>query len=541
MINPVIELVFASAGRKEAYHISASAENSAFAAELTAGEQGFSLRITPQKELTLISAAAALPFAFAEDDALFLNGYQSWTACRERSSGERDNSLRYFPRILSRRYGLSKYGDRDFYGAEKRLLPHGYTYAYIRRGAEYAFFGGLNERDGYTQIEFDISGKRVLLRRDCGGIHYNAPFTLFDVFCLSGSEDAVFDGYFSALGTKKPKAWNAVGYTSWYNYYQNINEKLLLHDLKGLDTLPVKPDFFQIDDGYEPFVGDWLKADADKFPHGTAYVSGKIREAGYMPGIWLAPFVCEKRSELYRTHPEWLLRDGDGKPVFAGGNWSGAYALDFYNPEVRRYLTEVFAKYRAEGYLLFKLDFLYAAAMLPQHNKSRGTVMHEAMDFLRESLPDCLILGCGVPLCAAFGRVDYCRIGPDMTLSKDGAAYMRGAHAERPSAANSVKNTVYRRQLNGRAFMCDPDVFLLRRNNISLTESEKERIAYVNGLCGGLLFASDDFSEYGEKEKQIFFRAAELHKADGITAHQSGADTVVGYSIGGEKQTLVLL
>ncbi|EKC48560.1 hypothetical protein OBE_15116, partial [human gut metagenome] len=39
--------------------------------------------------------------------------------------------------------------------------------------------------------------------------------------------------------------------------------------------------------------------------------------------------------------------------------------------------------------------------------------MCEAMDFLRECVGEKMILGCGVPLMPAFGKVDYCRIGAD--------------------------------------------------------------------------------------------------------------------------------
>lgn len=43
--------------------------------------------------------------------------------------------------------------------------------------------------------------------------------------------------------------------------------------------------------------------------------------------------------------------------------------------------------------------------------------MCDAMELLRSLCGDKLILGCGVPLAPAFGKVDFCRIGADMALS----------------------------------------------------------------------------------------------------------------------------
>lgn len=64
---------------------------------------------------------------------------------------------------------------------------------------------------------------------------------------------------------------------------------------------------------------------------------------------------------------------------------------------------------------MVKLDFLFAAAMIPQRGKSRGEIMTDAMEFLREVVgPNKIILGCGVPLGPSWRKVDYCRIGSDV-------------------------------------------------------------------------------------------------------------------------------
>ena len=92
-------------------------------------------------------------------------------------------------------------------------------------------------------------------------------FSGLDIFFGHGEENSVFDRYFELMEIKPAVAKPVFGYTSWYRHYQDISEDVLLHDLEGLRSSPIKPDIFQIDDGYQCAVGDWLRVDAEKFPH----------------------------------------------------------------------------------------------------------------------------------------------------------------------------------------------------------------------------------------------------------------------------------
>ena len=57
----------------------------------------------------------------------------------------------------------------------------------------------------------------------------------------------------------------------------------------------------------------------------------------------------------------------------------------------------------------------------------------------------------------AFGLVDYCRVSCDVGLDWDDVWYMRLFHRERVSTKQAINNTLFRRQLNGRAYGSDPD------------------------------------------------------------------------------------
>lgn len=179
--------------------------------------------------------------------------------------------------------------------------------------------------------------------------------------------------------------------------------------------------------------------------------------------------------------------------------------MDLELSVVRDYLRAVFDVVLNEwGYDMVKLDFLYAACMTPRNNKSRGQLMWEAMTFVRECAQDKYILGCGVPLASSFGLVDFCRIGCDVGLDWNDRPYMRMLHRERISTLHSIKNSIGRRHLNGRAFVNDPDVFLLRESNIALSLTQKKTLALTNWLFGGLLFTSDDLSEYNDQQRNLY-------------------------------------
>ena len=231
---------------------------------------------------------------------------------------------------------------------------------------------------------------------------------------------------------------------------------------------------------------------------GMQTVATQINALGGQAGLWLAPFICEKNSELYRNKPSWILRDSKGKMVKAGVNplWSGVfYALDFYNDEVQNYLRNVLQTVTANwNFALLKLDFLYAVCLAPPTNKTRGQVMHEAMDFIRSIVPNTQILTCGIPLAAAFGRADYCRIGADTHLTWEHFWLALARNRERVSTLLALRNTVGRRQLDGRAFRNDPDVFILRKQNHKLTQDQQDTLLFVNVLLGNVWFTSDDIN-----------------------------------------------
>jgi len=508
-----IQFAYTADGESFSVSTTRSVRTDDVALEVSCKDDIFSAKLNAAKEIRIDRLRAVFAYDYSDKDRIFLNGYQSWTDAHEHTIHDKMRGLNHIPAPIVRKNAFTQYGDYNFVNypvREGRL--HGWSYGYIRNGKQFQFIGSLSEDDGFTLLRTDPEHGEFIVEKDCKGLHLTGENDGLKLLITEGLEKAVFDRYFELLDVKlRPEAKPIFGYTSWYRHYQNISENIIREDLSGLLTQKYKADVFQIDDGYQTAVGDWLSIDAGKFPNGMAAPAAAIREAGMTPGLWMAPFVCEETSEIFQKHKDWLLTDCAGNYVKGGSNWSGFYALDIYNEEVREYLREVFRTVTQDwGYGLLKLDFLYAACIEPRRDKTRGQVMADGMKFLREIAGDAFILGCGVPLASAFGRVDYCRIGCDVSLDWDDKPHMRLIHRERVSTRSTILDSVFRRQLNGRAFLNDPDVFLLRTDQNSMTEDQRICLAEINALCGGVLFTSDNAADYDENQTKILARMMRL-------------------------------
>lgn len=472
-----------------------------------------SLKMAAFVPLEILNLTASIPYNFKADSRVFANGYQSWTECREMFKDERQSHTFGPISFAYRRTLLGAAGAYTFDdNVSRRGVFQGFSYMYVRNGEEYDLFASLTERTGYTIFTADFNSNMITVQKDLEGVIVDGEYEVLNFAEYVGDEDSVFDNWFDELNIPKPSVTPKNGYTTWYNYYSKINEKIVSDDLEALSKVKSDIDIFQIDDGYQSATGDWLSIDNKKFPNGMKSVADKIHSTGMLAGLWLAPFGAEFTSKAATQHHDWLIRKKNGYPVTCGINWGGFYALDIEVPEVKNYIKHFFDVILNDwGFDLVKLDFLYAAAIIPNHGKSRGQLMCEAMDFLRECVGEKMILGCGVPLMPAFDKVDYCRIGADMGLRWKVPFF---SNREFISTYHTLGNSIFRRQLDGRAFLNDPDVFLLRDENIHCTFEQRKIIATVNKVFGSVLFTSDNVGKYSDEQMSVLLDTFKKSKID---------------------------
>ncbi len=486
----------------------------------------------------LQSVECQIYYPIDQDTRIYMNGYQTWTTSPEYTVTGRIRGMHRIPKKIVNQYAFDRYGDYHFvdYPYQKGIT-HGESYCYFRNGDDYVLFGSLDETNGYTLFQYDANDSLLTIRRDCEGLEVSGEFSAFDLYAMAGDENKVFDGWISRLHLTNPKREKLYGYSSWYNRYQDINEDAIRMDLQGCQKLFEKGDLFQVDDGWEPFIGDWLTPDQTKFPSGMKAIADDIHSAGFQAGIWLAPFTAETNSTLFITHPDWFIQK-DGQPFKCGSNWSGFYGLNIDLPEVERYIREVFDTVLNKwGYDLVKLDFLYSVATFGTNTETRAARMMRAMKLLRECCGDKLILGCGVPVFPSFGYVDYSRISCDVSLDYDDKLYMRMMHRERVSTKNAMTNIITRRQLNKRVFGSDPDVFFLRKDNIQLTDAQKKTLVTLDALLGDVFLTSDDPNTYTDEMIQQYHTYRHLTKAQIKEIHMD-QNLVIRYALDGKEETV---
>lgn len=298
------------------------------------------------------------------------------------------------------------------------------------------------------------------------------------------------------------------GWCSWYNLYTNVNKDIILDQLlkasavSARHRLPMR--VFQIDDGFTTEMGDWLEV-KPVFPRSMKPMLDEIRAAGFIPGLWIAPFMVGNRSRLYRNHPDWVVKDREsGRPLvqwamYGENRWHKRsehyYILDATHPRAFEYLRRVFRTWRWEwGCEYFKTDFMFFGA---EHGPERAgyytpgmtriEIWRRVAEMIRQEIgEEAIWLGCGCPLWASIGLVDGVRISGDVGVSWAGTEL---------SAQSLLANLANRNFANHILWQADPDCVLLRNGFHYLDDVEVRSLALYAGMSGGVMMTSDDLAE----------------------------------------------
>jgi alpha-galactosidase len=330
--------------------------------------------------------------------------------------------------------------------------------------------------------------------------------------------------------------WNPVGWSSWYQYFTNLRWEDVEKNLKiGRASFPFE--VFQIDDGYEKDIGDWLETKAGF--RSLSELARLIKSYGYVAGIWTAPFSAAETSSLYQMHPEWMVAEEDRPKECYKGWGKKIYALDTTHPEAKTWLVETFTALKKAGFDYFKIDFLFSAAM-PGRRKRNVTPVQayrEGLETVRRAVGKSFVLGCGAPLLPSIGWVEGMRIGEDTAPYWDsGRGAFQGANAY-----YALKNSLMRSFTHQRWWLNDPDCLLLRSREIELTAEERELYALVAGAMDNMIIESDDLSLVDEAGRQILRKAISLKGGKVRVTGLMGDDLYLIRSRAGEARELKLL
>jgi alpha-galactosidase len=242
--------------------------------------------------------------------------------------------------------------------AEKSALVVGYLTAGVARPDLAATY-----RPGKS-LTF-VATQQLLARQLPAG----ASIDLDVVYVASNSNPfTALDAYGRAAGAEsKARTTHATAlWCSWYAHRMDVNEELVLANaaVAAKHFKPLGFEFMQLDHGWQTgdITGDWT-VDRASFPHGMKWLADELKARyGLKLGLWIAPTDAAETSELFKQHPDWMLKDSAGKPLV---NWKwywkpnpNCYELDTTNPACAKWIEQTFARLSSEGASYYKIDFI---------------------------------------------------------------------------------------------------------------------------------------------------------------------------------------
>jgi alpha-galactosidase len=446
---------------------------------------------------------------------MFCHGYQSWAPARARHLGVDVDPSRAPGSVPLVR---AAYHADPGVAAPGELRSEQVTVLDLGEGFRrcIGFAGG--ERHAGT-LRARAEAGRVLLRAEAwlGGATLTAGTTraLHEVVSSRGDDAvALLEEWAVQVGAAagaRTRAQSPVGWCSWYHYFHDVTEAAVRANLAAAAEFPF--DVFQVDDGYQAEIGDWLVTN-ERFPSGVDALAESITSAGYTAGIWLAPFLASPRSRVAKRHPEWLAREPGGERPAIGmyhDVWGGVmWQLDPTHPEVAEHLAATARALVDAGYRYLKLDFTFSAAMpgrFVDPTRTPAERVRLAYEAVREGAgDDAFLLACGCPLGPVVGVVDAMRIGADVApwwSAPPEERSLAGYEEAAPATRHAFVNTCTRSWQHRRLWLNDPDCVMLRTEETRLDADAAEGWARTVGASGGLVLVSDDLTLLDERARRL--------------------------------------
>jgi alpha-galactosidase len=360
---------------------------------------------------------------------------------------------------------------------------------------------------------FSFDAKRLRISIDCENLLL-APgqsWNLEEFFAISGPDrEKLYDQLTAAIAVHHPKLKHEpvpTGWCSWYCFGPRVTAQNVRDNTQWIAVNLPALKYIQLDDGYQPWMGDWLDA-GKAFDGDVKGVLKEIKAKGLEPAIWVAPFIASPQSRLFKEHPDWMVKDASGQPMssdkvgFGGWRQGPWYVLDGTHPEVQKFLTSLFKTLREQwGCSYFKLDANYWGAIHGgvhyDKNATRIEAYRRGMEAIRKGAGDAFLLGCNHPIWPSLGLIHGSR--SSMDISRKWAKFK-----------TIGKENLLRGWQNGRFWWNDPDCILLtgggskevmdqggnlsNTNNAGLSENEFRFHAATIFASGGMLLSGDDLT-----------------------------------------------
>ena len=328
------------------------------------------------------------------------------------------------------------------------------------------------------------------------------------------SEDSyrALEQYAAAVGKSNDARIGSVlnGWCSWFYTLARVSaEEVISNAAFAAEHLkPYGLEYIQVDEGYQRWHGDW--EGNERFPQGMKWLADRIRSYGFKAGIWISPYVVSEPTELFRQHPDWLLRRRDGS-LQRIGTWPAdseppadenpkRYCLDITHPEAARWLhRQIDTIVNDWGYELIKVDFvawsILAAEQYHDPTLSSAEVYRKGMEIMRRAAGDkCHILDCG-PGAITTGLIDSMRIEADVNYGFHETAWETYFTHPACSASAAAKRYYF----HGKTWVNDVDHVCMDL----LTNPQSEAVATLIALSGGNMISGDRLTQLDPDKLEI--------------------------------------
>jgi alpha-galactosidase len=322
------------------------------------------------------------------------------------------------------------------------------------------------------------------------------------------------------------------GWCSWYCFGPRVTAQQVLDNLDFIAKHTPGLRYVQIDDGYQPAMGDWLET-GPAFGGNVQGVLKQIRERGFEPAIWDAPFVAEEKSQLFQQHPDWFVKDSEGKPLrsdrvtFGGWRRGPWYVLDGTQRIVQQHFVNLFRTMRRDwGCTYFKLDANFWGAIhggrFSDAQATRIEAYRRGMRAILCGAEDGFVLGCNHPIWPSLGLIHGSRSSNDIKRTWE-------------RIETTARQNLSRNWQNGRLWWNDPDAIVLTGE---LPDNEFQFHATAIFASGGMLLSGDDLTKISEAKLSMLRK---LQPPAGVAARFEDDSFRVGRTQLGKREVVTVL
>ncbi len=242
------------------------------------------------------------------------------------------------------------------------------------------------------------------------GESYTTP-TLYNSYSangINGVREANHAFYRDVISPLDPAKTRPVHLNTWEGIYFDHDPDYICE--MATQAAGIGVERFIIDDGWfknrdhdKAALGDW-ELDMKKYPQGLEPVISHVNELGMEFGIWVEPEMVNPDSDLYRAHPDWVLK----APNYQQPTGRFQYVLNLQIAECFDYLYERLDALLSEyniGY--FKWDMNRELVQATHNDRAavhgQTVAVYALLDKLRLAHPEVEIESCS----SGGGRIDY--------------------------------------------------------------------------------------------------------------------------------------